>query len=239
MPIGIVSGLTGLGGAEFRLPALVGLLGYTVRQAVPLNLSVSLFTLATSFFVRSRTLSPDGVLPLLPIVAGFVVGASTMSFLSPAIGARVSDDRLRRLILILLTLVGISLIYEGFRPLYGVGIVPAILPLRVAAGVAFALGIGFVSSLTGVAGGELQIPIFLLAFGADIKTAGTASLCVSRPTTQSTFSGTLRVEQFRVPPSYIRSFRWAWLRSLVPPSARRLQASSRRRCSRLASHCFS
>jgi uncharacterized membrane protein YfcA len=98
MPIGIVSGLTGLGGAEFRLPALVGLLRYTVRQAVPLNLSVSLFTLATSFFVRSRTLSLDGVLPLLPIVAGFVVGALTMSFFGPGIGARVSDDRLRRLI---------------------------------------------------------------------------------------------------------------------------------------------
>jgi uncharacterized membrane protein YfcA len=37
-----------------------------------------------------------------------------------------------------------------------------------------------VSSLLGVAGGELIIPT--LVFGADIKTAGTASLLISLPT---------------------------------------------------------
>ena len=39
-----------------------------------------------------------------------------------------------------------------------------------------------VSSLLGVAGGELIIPMLLFAFGADIKTAGTASLLISLPT---------------------------------------------------------
>jgi uncharacterized protein len=42
--------------------------------------------------------------------------------------------------------------------------------------------IGLVSSLLGVAGGELIIPTLVFAFGADIKTAGTASLIVSLPT---------------------------------------------------------
>jgi len=42
---GILAGLIGLGGAEFRLPAIVGLLGYPLRQAVPINLGVSAFTL--------------------------------------------------------------------------------------------------------------------------------------------------------------------------------------------------
>jgi Sulfite exporter TauE/SafE len=46
----------------------------------------------------------------------------------------------------------------------------------------FALAIGLVSSLLGVAGGELIIPTFVFAFGADIKTAGTANLLVSLPT---------------------------------------------------------
>lgn len=39
-----------------------------------------------------------------------------------------------------------------------------------------------VSSLLGVAGGEIIIPTLVFAFGADIKTAGTASLLVSLPT---------------------------------------------------------
>jgi uncharacterized protein len=56
------------------------------------------------------------------------------------------------------------------------------LPWHIGAGVAFGLAIGLVSSLLGVAGGELIIPTLVFAFGADIKTAGTCSLLVSLPT---------------------------------------------------------
>jgi hypothetical protein len=41
----MLGGLIGLGGAELRLPVLAGPLGYAARQAVPLNLAVSLMTL--------------------------------------------------------------------------------------------------------------------------------------------------------------------------------------------------
>jgi hypothetical protein len=47
------------------------------------------------------------------------------------------------------------------------------------AGVAIGLGVGVVSSVLGVAGGELLIPALVFVFGADIKTAGTASLMIS------------------------------------------------------------
>jgi uncharacterized membrane protein YfcA len=51
------------------------------------------------------------------------------------------------------------------------------------AATAFASGllVGAVSSLLGVAGGELIIPILIFLFGADIRTAGTASLLISTP----------------------------------------------------------
>jgi len=39
--------------------------------------------------------------------------------------------------------------------------------------------IGLVSSVLGVAGGELIVPTLVFGFGADIKTAGTASLLIS------------------------------------------------------------
>jgi uncharacterized protein len=41
--------------------------------------------------------------------------------------------------------------------------------------------VGAVSSMLGVAGGELIIPILIFAFGADIRTAGTASVLISLP----------------------------------------------------------
>jgi uncharacterized membrane protein YfcA len=44
------------------------------------------------------------------------------------------------------------------------------------------VGIGLVSSLLGVAGGEVIIPTLVLVFGADIKTAGTLSVMISLPT---------------------------------------------------------
>lgn len=48
-----------------------------------------------------------------------------------------------------------------------------------ALGVVAGLGIGLIRSLLGVARGEFLIPTFMLAFGADVATAGTASLLVS------------------------------------------------------------
>jgi uncharacterized membrane protein YfcA len=44
------------------------------------------------------------------------------------------------------------------------------------------LRIGLVSSRLGVDGGEVIIPTLVFAYGADIKTAGIASLLVSQPT---------------------------------------------------------
>jgi len=41
--------------------------------------------------------------------------------------------------------------------------------------------VGAISSLLGVAGGEFIIPILIFIFGADIRTAGTASVLISIP----------------------------------------------------------
>ncbi|WP_243147470.1 hypothetical protein [Scytonema sp. UIC 10036] len=72
IPIGVVGGLIGLGGAEFRLPVLAGVLGYEARQAVPLNLAVSLVTIAASLAIRTKTISLTAVMPFLPLVSSQV-----------------------------------------------------------------------------------------------------------------------------------------------------------------------
>jgi len=42
--IGVFGGLIGLGGAEFRIPLLVGVFRLTPRHVVPINLLTSLIT---------------------------------------------------------------------------------------------------------------------------------------------------------------------------------------------------
>lgn len=179
VPIAALGGLIGLGGAEFRLPVLVGPLGYAARVAVPLNLSVSLVTIGASLITRLSTTTPDlssVSATLLALTMSAVAGA----FLGPGLASRLTDARLERTILILLVAIGLALIAESILPNVVGALVPFNLsiPFALVAGVA----IGLVSSLLGVAGGELIIPTLVFGFGMDIKLAGTASLLVSLPT---------------------------------------------------------
>ena len=182
VPIAILGGLIGLGGAEFRLPVLVGPLRYSPRHAVPLNLAVSIITIGASLAIRSRTLSLPPVAPYTPAILALITGAVIAAFAGTALFGHLSDARLERLILVLLLGTGVALVVEGLLP----GGVPALLPessvVWILAGVLFGLGIGLVSSLLGVAGGEVIIPTLVFAYGADIKTAGTMSLLISLPT---------------------------------------------------------
>jgi uncharacterized membrane protein YfcA len=181
-PIALLGGLMGLGGAEFRLPVLAGPLGFAVRQAVALNLAVSLVTLAAAAVTRWRALSFEPLAPLTPELLAMTCGAVAAAFVGPALSSRLSDERLQQVILVLLVVIGTALVVEGFVPSGIPALVPAAPAVRVAAGVATGLAIGTVSSLLGVAGGELIVPTLVFGFGADIKTAGTGSLLVSLPT---------------------------------------------------------
>jgi uncharacterized membrane protein YfcA len=58
-------------------------------------------------------------------------------------------------------------------------VIPAGAPFHSGAGFAFGIVIGLVSSILGVAGGELLIPTMMFIFGADVKTAGTGSIVIS------------------------------------------------------------
>lgn len=181
-PIGLLGGLIGLGGAEFRLPVLVGVMGYGARQAVPLNLAISLATLAAALAIRGITAPLESAaaaaLPIMGLIAGGITGA----LLGPGVFHRLSNERLERVLLWLLTGIGTALIVEAFMAQQSAGFIPAASAWRLAAGAAFGVGIGLVSSLLGVAGGELIIPTLIFAFGFDIRAAGTASLIVSLPT---------------------------------------------------------
>jgi uncharacterized membrane protein YfcA len=181
-PIGGLGGLIGLGGAEFRLPVLAGVFRYTARRAVALNIAISLITVVSALLIRGGTLSFTPLLGLLPVVVAMIVGAVSAAYVGTALVHRVSERLLERVILVFLVVIGTALIVESFLPQDVPGLLPDVLTVRVAAAVVFGLGIGLVSSLLGVAGGELIIPTLVFAFGAGIKTAGTARLLISLPT---------------------------------------------------------
>jgi uncharacterized membrane protein YfcA len=182
IPIAALGGLIGLGGAEFRLPVLAGPLRYTARQAVPLNLLVSLITVLTAFLIRVNTLPTIEPGPLVVPVASLILGAVIAAFAGATLASRLSEQKLTQIILILLLTIGAALIVEAFLPWASVGFLPDDPLWRGGAGVIFGLAIGLVSSMLGVAGGELIIPTLIFAFGVDVRAAGTASLFISLPT---------------------------------------------------------
>ncbi len=180
-PVGLLGGLIGLGGAEFRLPILVSVFRYAASRAVPLNLAVSFVTVLAAVATRLSlsTMQPSEDFGL--VVGSMIIGGMIGAYMGAAWIGRISERLLERTILIFLVAIGGLLIIEGLFSLQSAG-----LPLgaigRAAAGVLFGIAIGVVSSLLGVAGGELIIPTLMLVFGVEIKTAGTASLLISLPT---------------------------------------------------------
>jgi uncharacterized membrane protein YfcA len=105
---------------------------------------------------------------------------------------KISNEQLERIILVFLVSIGLALIVEAFLPEALPAIVPAVLLLQIVVGIICGLAIGLVSSVLGVAGGELIIPTLIFGFGVDIKTAGTGSLIVSLPTV---ITGIIRYRQ--------------------------------------------
>src|SRR5258708_11421402 len=92
--IGGIGGLIGLGGGEFRLPLLVGLIGFIARAAVPMNQILSLVTLVTAFAVRWHTGSLVGVGAFAPAVIALGIGGVTAAWFAARLLSRVSDHRL-------------------------------------------------------------------------------------------------------------------------------------------------
>lgn len=180
--VGVLGGLIGLGGAEFRLPLLIGLFTLVAHQAVRLNLLVSLATVCASVVARLSFATFPDLAALVPEILAVMAGAVVAAWFGSGLLARLSVSALTRLIAGLLAVVSVVLLAEAALGLDAGRGLPGDGLLRPVVGVAAGLGIGMVSSLLGVAGGEFIIPTMMLAFSADVRTAGTASLLISLPT---------------------------------------------------------
>lgn len=193
--IGSLGGLIGLGGAEFRLPLLIGPFRFAALEAVILNKTMSLIVVATALVFRTRTIPFETVVANWPTILNLLVGSLIGAWFGAGWAVRAKSETLYKIIAVLLTVIAAVLLFaHGFntgQPLL-TGVVQLI------AGVLAGLAIGVVASLLGVAGGELLIPTLVLLFGADIKLAGSLSLAVSLPTVLVGFARYSRDQSFAV-----------------------------------------
>lgn len=180
--VGIAGGLIGLGGAELRLPYLIGTLRLSPHDAVKVNLAVSVFTVAAAIPARLIALGNVNLAGYLPFVIAIAVGAMTAAYLGAAWLKFISPLVLSRIISVLLLVLGIGLLVETYVGDTAGGLLPDNGSVRAAAGLLFGFIIGSVSSVLGVAGGEVIIPTLLFGYGLAIKVAGSLSMMISLPT---------------------------------------------------------
>jgi uncharacterized membrane protein YfcA len=194
--IGTLGGLIGLGGAEFRLPVLIGLFGFGPLEAVILNKAMSLVVVASALPFRAANVPWSDVAAHWWVIVNLLLGSLTCAWFGAGLATRLRSQALYRVIASMLVIIAFVL-FIGHDPQRGG------LPLlegsaRIVAGVVAGLAIGVVASLLGVAGGELLIPTLVLLFGCDIKLAGSLSLAVSLPTMVMGFTRYSRDSSFAV-----------------------------------------
>lgn len=181
--IGTLGGLIGLGGAEFRLPVLVGLFRLGTLEAIILNKAMSLFVVVTALLFRGGSIAPTILVDHLDVALNLLAGSLVGAWWAAGYATTLPRQWLNRIVMLLLVCLSLVMLSEAWvgthedkAPLFEPG------SLRFVVGMVAGLGIGVVAALLGVAGGELLIPVIVLLYGQDIKLAGSLSLMVSLPT---------------------------------------------------------
>ncbi|MEV5341153.1 sulfite exporter TauE/SafE family protein [Streptomyces sp. NPDC052676] len=199
--VGLLGGMIGLGGAEFRLPLLIGLFGFAALSAVILNKAMSLVVVLVALPARLAAVPASEVAAHWPVVVNLLAGSLLGAWAGAAWAVRMRSATLHRVLAALMVLMAAALVVTHSTTAGTLGLpVWAEVPCGVAAG----FGIGVVAAIMGVAGGELLIPTIVLLFAVDIKTAGSLSLLVSLPTMLVAFARYSRDGSFAVLGAHLR-----------------------------------
>lgn len=193
--VGVLAGMIGLGGAEFRLPILVAVFGFAALQAVILNKALSLIVVVAALPARLLVVPLPEIIDHWSVVANLLVGTVIGAWLGAGWATKMATKLLYRVLAALLVLIAIALVWSHLGTVGSLGLTG---PTQVVAGVAAGVGIGVVAALMGVAGGELLIPAIVLLYAVDIKLAGSLSLAVSLPTMLVAFARYSRDQSFSV-----------------------------------------
>jgi uncharacterized membrane protein YfcA len=184
--VGTLGGLIGLGGAEFRLPLLIGVFRFAPLQAVIINKAASLVVVTASLPFRMQAVSLSEVVLQWPVIINLLAGSLVGAWVGASWALRFKTSQFLWIIAVLLAAMAFFLLF-GHHIGTGTEVISQG-SFQMLAGLLAGFGIGVVASLLGVAGGELIIPTLILLFGVDIKLAGSMSLVISLPTMLVGFS---------------------------------------------------
>ncbi|MGL5810701.1 MAG: sulfite exporter TauE/SafE family protein [Nocardioides sp.] len=193
--VGLLGGLVGLGGAEFRLPLLLTIFGFAALAAVIVNKAMSLAVVVAAIPARLTAVPITDVAEEWTALVNLLTGSLIGAWLGASWATRMSSTTLYRALAGLL--VAIAVVFSAER----LGALPTADltdPVRLVSGVVAGFGIGVVAALLGVAGGELLIPALVLLYAVDTKLAGSLSLLVSLPTMLVAFFRYSRDQAFAV-----------------------------------------
>ncbi|MEU0470900.1 sulfite exporter TauE/SafE family protein [Amycolatopsis sp. NPDC006131] len=191
--VGVLGGMIGLGGAEFRLPLLIGVFGFAALAAVILNKAMSLIVVLTALPARLAAVSAGELAAQWAVAVNLLAGSLLGAWAGAAWATRMRSATLYRVLAVLTVVMAAALVLTHFT---SAGRLDLPVPARAVAGVAAGFGIGVVAAIMGVAGGELLIPTITLLYAVDVKVAGSLSLVVSLPTMLVAFARYSRDSSF-------------------------------------------
>jgi len=194
--IGSLGGLIGLGGAEFRLPFLIGMFRFGALEAIIINKAMSLVVVMSALPFRMSTISAGTIADHWTVIANLLGGSLLGAWFGATWATRLRSQTLYRMISVLLVAMAVILLLGHSAEATGHALFVGW--HQVAAGLAAGFAIGVVAALLGVAGGELLIPTLILLFGIDVKLAGSLSLAVSLPTMLVGFTRYSRERSFAI-----------------------------------------
>src|SRR3954453_2794376 len=108
--IGALGGLIGLGGAEFRLPLLIGAFRFGALQAVILNKAMSLVVVASALPFRAAAVPFTDIAAHWPIIINLLAGSLLGAWFGAGWAIRLSSKTLYRVIAVLLLGIAVVLV---------------------------------------------------------------------------------------------------------------------------------
>jgi uncharacterized membrane protein YfcA len=109
--IGALGGLIGLGGAEFRLPLLIGAFRFGALQAVILNKAMSLIVVASALPFRAGAVPFGAVAASWPIIVNLLAGSLLGAWFGAGWATRLKSQTLYRVIAVMLALIAVVLLF--------------------------------------------------------------------------------------------------------------------------------
>lgn len=147
--IGALGGLIGLGGAEFRLPVLVGLFKLGTLEAVILNKAMSMVVVAAVLIFRIKAIPLGQLVPHLDVALNLLAGSLVGAWWAAGHAITMPRIWLDRIIMVMLAGLSLVMLSEAWFGLEGAaatvvsvtGIATAPLLAPLAVGVVAAYGV--------------------------------------------------------------------------------------------------